>query len=79
MYSSGVHILAVNLANAYRRICNTECNPSPRQCPMGIAKSLDLRLMGKIVGGRVKADDQTVCYSAVWTKYEREQLIGVAI
>ena len=35
--------------------------------------------MGKIVGGRVKADDQAVCYSAVWTKYEREQLIGVAI
>ena len=32
-------------------------DPSPRHCPMGLGRSLDLRWMKKVAGGGIEVDD----------------------
>ena len=36
-------------------------DPSPGHCPMGLGRSLDLRWMEKMAGGKKELDDRVVC------------------
>ena len=44
---------------------------SPAHCTMGLGRSLDLRWMKKMAGGREEPNDQTVYCNAQWTSDER--------
>ena len=47
---------------------------SPGHCPMGLGRSLDLRWMGKVAGGGIEVDNQTVCCNALCTGINRSKL-----
>ena len=42
---------------------------------MGLGRSLDLRWMEKMVGGKRELDDRAVCYKVPRTEITTEQLI----
>ena len=61
------------------RTHGTAWNPSLGHCPLGLARSLDLRWMKNVVGVGVETDDQTVCCNAQRTSVKRKQLIEASI
>ena len=52
---------------------------SPGHCPMGLCRSLDLRLMGKMAGGKGELDDRIVYCDELQTNYVRKYLIETSI
>ena len=61
------------------RNCVTVCDPSPRHYPIGLGRSLDLRWMVKIAGGKGEMDDQAVYGNALPIGFARRHLIKVSI
>ena len=49
--------------------------PSPGHCPMGQGRSLDVRWMEKMVGGKRELDDRVVCCKVPRTEITAGQLI----
>ena len=49
-------------------------DPSPGHCPMGLGRSLDLRWMEKMVGGKRELDDRVVCCKVPRTEITAGQL-----
>ena len=54
-------------------------DPSPGHCPMGLGRSLDLRWMETIAGGKRETDDQAVCGIAMRARITAWQLIVTAL
>ena len=53
------------------RNCVTVRDPSPGYCLMGLGKSLDLRWMEKMAGGKGETNDQVVYGNALRTGFVR--------
>ena len=67
------------------RICESDSNfvtvrdPSHGNCPMGLVRSLDLRWMEKMAGGKGETNDQAIYCNALQTGFARKHLIKVSI
>ena len=59
--------------------CVTVRDPSPGHYPMGLGRSLDLRWMEKMAGGKGEPNDGTVYSNALRTRFARKHLIKVSI
>ena len=55
--------------------CVTVRDPSPRHCPMGLGRNLDLCWMEKMASGKRELDDRVVCCKVPWTEITTGQLI----
>ena len=66
---------SASVASVHSLKCVIIGDPSPGHCPMGLGRSLDLRWMEKMVGGKRELDDRVVCCKVPWTETTAEQLI----